>query len=428
MELNEQASELNHRIIKSNKHVFEMLSDKGRAIYFPKAGILAQTAEAKGTKLNATIGIAVEDDGTPMRLKAIAENVNLNPGDVFAYAPSYGRQELREKWREMIYRKNPSLSGKDISIPVVSLALTHGLSTAGYLFAEKGDKVIVPDLYWENYSLIFENTYGAKLDTFGLFRDGRLNTEGFRKKLMEKGKKKIVLLNFPNNPCGYTPTVQEAREIVSALVESAESSNIVAIIDDAYLGLIYREGIFRESIFGYLADMHKRILAVKIDGISKEDYAWGLRVGFITFGIKNGARDIYSALEEKAAGAIRATISNAPNLSQSIVLKAYGQADYEKQKKEKYIVLKSRFDEVVKVLAKNPRYKKNFEALPFNSGYFMCIRVKNKNADAIRRMLIEKYDTGVISDKGVIRIAFSAVRKGSIAKLFENIYDACNGA
>ncbi len=428
MKINGQASELNGRIRQSSKAAFEMLSEKGRAIYFPKAGILAQSAEAKGTKLNATIGIAVEDGGAPMRLNAIAENINLRPDDVFTYASSYGKQQLREKWKEMICRKNPSLKGKSISLPVVSLALTHGLSTAGYLFAGKGDRIIVPDLYWENYNLIFENTYGARLETFEFFRNGGFNIEGFRKKLAAKGKKKIVLLNFPNNPCGYTPTEHEIKSIISALAECARSSNVAAIIDDAYLGLVYKEGVFKESVFGCLAGLHERILAVKIDGISKEDYAWGLRVGFVTFGIKDGSQGLYSALEAKAAGAIRATISNAPHLSQSLALKAYCHPDYENQKREKYLILKSRFDEIVRALEKNPSYKKRFEALPFNSGYFMCIKLKNRNADAVRKRLIEKYSTGVIADKGIIRIAFSAVRKEAIPKLLENIYNACSEA
>ncbi|MBI2660996.1 aminotransferase class I/II-fold pyridoxal phosphate-dependent enzyme [Candidatus Woesearchaeota archaeon] len=424
MKQDNQAEELNGRIKKCNKGVFGMLSSRGRGIYFPKAGILAQSQEAKGTRLNATIGIAVEDDSTPMRLNSIAKNIKLSPNDAFSYAPSFGRPEFRQRWKEMLYKKNPSLDGRKISAPVASCGLTHGLSVAGYLFAEESDSIILPSLYWENYGLIFENTYGAKLDAFECFENEKLNIEGLGKKLAGKGKKKIVLLNFPNNPCGYTPTVQEVKEIAIVLKAAAKNSRIVTIIDDAYLGLVYREGIFRESIFSCLAGLDENVLAVKIDGISKEDYAWGLRIGFITFGIRNGSEELYSALESKAAGAVRAVISNAQNISQSLVLKAYQSKDYERQKAEKYQILKSRFDEVVKVLDKNPNFKEEFEALPFNSGYFMCIKTR-KSADAVRKKLIAEYSTGVIADKGIIRIAFSSLRKDSIAGLFENIYNAC---
>lgn len=419
-----QAEELNKVIKKASPHVFNLLSRRGREIYFPKAGILTQSAEAKSSKINATIGIAVDDNGKPLCLNSIAENVNLLPQDVFNYSPSYGRAGLRQKWKEMLYAKNSLLKGKKISTPVVCNALTHGLSIAAYLFADENDSIIVPDLFWENYTLIFGNTYGARLEAFEFFKKNKFNLDGLRKKLNENGKKKILLLNFPNNPAGYTPTEKEAYAIADIIRKAAENSEIVVIIDDAYLGLVYKEGIFKESIFELFADMHEKILAVKIDGISKEDYAWGLRVGFITFAAKNCSESVYSSLESKAAGAVRATISNAPNISQSLALKAYNSKSYAAEKKKNFQLLKSRFEEVEKVLANNLEYKKHFAALPFNSGYFMCIKVKG-DTDKIRRLLIEKYSTGVISSNSIMRIAFSSVKKDIIPKLFENIYNAC---
>src|SRR3989338_8880889 len=150
MELNPQAIELNNAINAANTNVNEMLSEKGKAIFFPKKGILGQGAEAKGKKINATIGIALEEDGSPMRLKSISKRVKLEPGDVFPYAPSFGKKELRDKWKEMLYKKNPGLLGKELSLPIVTNALTHGLSMVGYMFIDAGDKVILPDQYWGN--------------------------------------------------------------------------------------------------------------------------------------------------------------------------------------------------------------------------------------------------------------------------------------
>ena len=89
---------------------------KEKNIFFPKKGILGQTAEAKGTKINATIGAAIEDDGTPMRLESIASKIDLDPSLSFPYAPSFGRPDLRAKWKEMIYEKNPALKNKRIKL------------------------------------------------------------------------------------------------------------------------------------------------------------------------------------------------------------------------------------------------------------------------------------------------------------------------
>ena len=347
--LDVQADELNEMLKQENSSVLDMLSDRGKGIFFPKKGIVAQSAEAKGKNLNATAGIAHEEDESPMRLSPIADKVLLKPTDVFPYASSYGVKELRDKWRQLIYKKNPFLRS-EISVPVVTAALTHGLTLAGYLFVNPGDKILIHDKFWENYSLIFENAYGAVIETFNTFKADGFDVESFRKKMIEPGKK-IVLLNFPNNPTGYTPTLEEAIEIIKAIKDSAEMGNkVVAIIDDAYFGLVYEKGIITESLFSMLSNLDENVLAVKIDGSTKEDYVWGLRVGFITFGIKNGSKALYTVLEEKSAGAVRGTISNVSNLSQNLVLNAYSSPDYESEKLEKKNLLSSRYHKVKEVL------------------------------------------------------------------------------
>lgn len=426
MKLNPQAEKLNETIKKTSIITFNLLSEKGKAIFFPAKGILAQSADAKGKKIDATIGAAIEDDGSPMRLKSIEKEVNINPKLIFPYAPSFGRPDLRKRWKEMIYEKNPSLKA-EISLPITTNALTHGLSILGYLFIDEGDKIISPHLFWGNYKLIFINGYGAQLDTFPTFKESKFNLEGLKEKLNNEGERKIVLLNFPNNPTGYTPTVAEVKEIVESIKKAAESGKkILVICDDAYFGLVYEEGIEKNSIFSQLADIHENILAVKIDGATKEDYVWGFRVGFITYGIKNNTEELYKALESKTAGAIRGNISNACNLSQSLVLHAFTSSTYQNEKKEKYELLKSRYDEVVKVL-KDKKYEEVFTALPYNSGYFMCIELRESiDAEKIRQILLNKYDTGIIAMPPIIRIAFSAVAKENIEELFENIYKACN--
>jgi len=423
---NPQAEELNKTIEENNPVILELLSEKGKAIFFPKKGILSQSADAKGKNINATIGIALEEDSTPMRLKSIADNIPLNPKDAFPYAPSFGKPELREEWKKLILKKNPSLAGKEISLPIVTNALTHGLSILGYLFINPGEKIISPDLYWGNYNLMLKNAYNAEFTTFETFKDNNFNTEGFKKTLSEGTGKIIILLNFPNNPSGYTLTEEEANSIVQSIKESAESGNkLLVLIDDAYFGLVYKEGIAKESIFAQLADIHENILAVKVDGATKEDYVWGLRVGFLTFGIKNSKKETYAALEAKASGAIRGNISNVPHLSQSLVLKAFTSPSYQEEKKEKYNLLKKRFETVEKTLTEHKEYSDYFEALPFNSGYFMCIKLKTLDGEKVRQTLLEKYSTGVIALGNLLRIAFSSTPTDKIEELFRNIYGAC---
>ena len=421
-----QAINLNETIQKLNKNVLDLLSDRGKNIFFPKLGILSQSAQAKGKNINATIGEAIEDNGFSMHLSEFDNLIKLPLASVYPYAPSFGKKELRDCWKEFIYQKNPSLGATQISCPIVTCGITHGISISSYLFVDEGDTVVIPDLFWENYSLIFENAYKGKVVTFPFFKDGGFNVDGFTETLDNIKGKIVLLLNFPNNPTGYTPLISEINLIVDAIQKQADhGKNVVALIDDAYFGLVYENNVYTESIFTQLCNLSERVLAVKLDGSTKEDYVWGFRVGFMSFGIKNGTPELYDALENKTAGAVRGNISNVSHLSQSLLYNAYFSAEYTADKVAKFATLKSRYRSIIQALA-DQKYLDYFTALPFNSGYFMCVELKDQlNAEAIRKILLDKYSTGVIVFGNLIRIAYSAVPQSKIPELVENIYLAC---
>lgn len=408
--------------------VLRMLSAKGRGAYFPSRGILGQSAEARGAEINATIGIALADDGSPMHLPGLQKVIDIEPRDAFPYAPSYGKPALRDEWRALMEQKNPSLQGLSTSRPVVTNALTHGLAVAGTMFLDPGDVVLMPDRFWGNYRLVFEHGCGGRIETYPTFDGAGYNVAALRAALDAAGPgKRIVSLNFPNNPTGYTCTFEEAAEIRDVLVEAAEAgADIVALIDDAYFGLVYEDGILTESIFAMLADAHPGILAVKIDGATKEDFAWGYRVGFLTYAFKGSTPDGLKALEDKTAGIVRGSISNAAHLSQSMLLAAYQSPDYPTWKSDAFQVLEARYQTVRRVLAEHPEYGSRFTALPFNSGYFLCVRPTGADVEpeAVRRRLLEQYGTGLIATGDVLRIAFSSTPDADIPKLFANLAQA----
>jgi aspartate/methionine/tyrosine aminotransferase len=428
--LNPQAEELNQILQRDTPAVYGLLSDKGKSAYFPKKGIIKQSAEAKGKAINATIGMAMEDDGSPMRLPVIAEKLNMNPAEAFTYASSYGKPELRKVWQSLIYKKNPSLTGR-ISMPITTNALTHALSIAGFLFVNPGDKILVTDKFWGNYRLIFEIGHGGIIETFNTFTGDGFDVPALQSALNTGTGKQILALNFPNNPAGYTPTESESEQITAVLLKSATKGNrLLVLIDDAYFGLVFKKGVFKESIFSKLAHLHENILAVKVDGATKEDYVWGFRVGFLTYACKGITEAACSALEEKTGGAVRGNISNASHLGQSLVLAAINAPEYETEKKSKYDLMKSRFDKVQEVLSQNSeKYSPYFRSLPHNSGYFMCVQLNDTlDAESIRQTLLNKYDTGLIAVGNMLRIAYSAVPADRIPVIFENMYQACREA
>ena len=401
------------------------LSDVGKRMYFPYGGILGQGAEAKKCAVNATIGMAFEEDGTPLVMKCFSENTKL-PKTAFLYASSFGVMALREKWRELQIKKNPSLRNKTFSCPVVTSALTHGLRMAAELFTGPGDTVVVPDLYWDNYSLVFEEARGAKLATFPMFTArGKFDADAMKAVLMGRGKKKVLILNFPNNPTGYTATNEDAKRIVAAVKAAAKAGKkVVVILDDAYFGLVYESGVHFESLFAEFSDLHENVLAVKLDGTTKEDYVWGIRVGFATFAFKGATPEQLKALEAKAAGNVRSSVSNISSIGQHLSVMAYADARYDEQKREKYEVLRRRYDVIRRILAEHPEYAKRFQVMPFNSGYFMCVKPIGVDPEKVRRQLIAKYSTGTIVLSGLIRIAFSAVPAEKLPEVFANVANA----
>lgn len=425
--MNPLAQQLNTTIERENAHVYAMLSSLGRAVFFPKEGILSQSAEAKAkaTKYNATIGIATEG-GAPMHLKIIQDTLSAyNPKDIYEYAPPAGKPELRSAWREKMLKENPSIEGKQYGNPVVTNALTHGLSIVADLFADAGDAVVIPDKNWENYELTFGVRRGAAIIEYPLYNEAnRFNSAGLREALLaQKGKgKAIVVLNFPNNPTGYTPGVQEGEEIVAAIRDAAEAGvNVVAVTDDAYFGLFFEDSM-HESLFGKLADLHPRVLAVKIDGATKEEFVWGFRVGFITFAAQSEA--MLGALEQKTLGIIRATISSGPHPSQTFVLRALHSPEFETQKAEKASIMKGRANRV-KELLDSGRYGNTWSYYPFNSGYFMCLKLRDVDADTVRQRLLNEYGVGTIAlGQTDLRVAFSCIEEVDLEDLFDTIHKA----
>jgi len=428
--MNKTAGELNQKL--KGSPAWELLSDFGKRIYFPK-GIISQSAEAKkaAKTANGTIGMAFHHK-KPIMLSALRRLLpQLEAEEVVTYTPTEGILKLRELWQAELLKKNPSLAAaapESITLPVVVPGISAGISGIGELFFDSGDTLIVSDPCWDNYTLIFEERRGAKLKGVHFLEpesgaDGALNIENIKKAVRDEAKKGAVriLLNFPNNPAGYSPVKSEVDALCAILFEAAEGgANVLVICDDAYFGLFYEENIFKESVFTRFCSLHKRILAVKADGPTKEDYVWGLRTAFLTFGglSLNGVTG--AALVEKLKGVIRSSVSCSSTISQNLILQLYNCEESKREKEDFFGVLKRKYEAVKNFVRANK--SKNLQPLPFNSGYFMSFYYTG-DADALRQKLLEREGIGVISISGrYIRIAFSSLGEADIAPVIQKIY------
>jgi aspartate/methionine/tyrosine aminotransferase len=428
--MNPLAEQLNQTIKAAAPHVYDMLSDVGKRLFFPK-GILSQGAEAKekAYAINATIGIAKEA-GRTMRFDSVMAAINnIRPSQSLTYAPSFGIPALRKQWQVQLFEKNPSLAGKTLSLPVVTCGITHGIATFADVWTSPGDVIILPEMMWGNYSMIFSVRKDARIRHYELFTaDGGFNLGAFEQAVRQEAsdnRKITVVLNFPQNPSGYTVTEREADAIVRILTDTAAAGTyVIAVTDDAYFGLFYEPQTLKESIFARLCGAHPGILAVKLDGATKENFVWGLRVGFMTYGgtFNGDPAPLFDALERKTAGCLRGTISNASHLSQTILLNSLQDKKHHAEKIEKFNILMARAKRV-KAISKRSIYAPAWEVYPFNSGYFMCLRLKTVDAETLRLHLLDRYGVGLIAlGESNLRVAFSCIEEDDVENLFDTIF------
>jgi len=403
-----------------------LLSDLGRRMYFPR-GIVAQSAEARkhARRANATIGMALRE-GKPVFLPTIRAFIpELDPEEIFPYAPTQGVEKLREAWKKEIIDKNPDIGTTPFSLPLVVPGLTAGIAILADLFAGPGDALVIPDLYWDNYPLIFETRREAEIRTFPFYsRNGGFNTNGLETALRAAASKKkvILLLNFPNNPTGYSLTKNEAAAVVQIIEDIAESgTRFLVITDDAYFGLFYEPEIYTQSLFARLCGLHENVLAAKVDGSTKEDLTWGFRTAFISLGAKGLVKEHYDALISKLMGAVRSTVSNSSVLAQSLILRAIASPTRQKEKEEAAALLRERYRKVKSIVA--DRESKAIQPFPFNSGYFMSFRLARGDAEKLRTVLLMEEGIGTIAvNERCLRVAFSQLDQGKLEEVFDLIY------
>ena len=422
--INPLAQELNDAL--KGTTAGQLLSDVGTRLYFPK-GIIAQSGEAKklGKVANGTIGTTVVE-GKPVMLPSIHKFApDLTAAELVAYAPTAGNPEFREIWKKELIKKNPRLEGKAISTPVVVPGLTAGISYLSDLFLDENHSLIAADPSWDNYVLIASARRNADFVQFKMFKDGKFNIDGLEETLKEEAKKGSVrvLLNFPQNPSGYSPTRDEAQRLVSIMKNLAENGTKVMVwCDDAYFGLNYEDDIEPQSLFAYLCDLHENVLAAKIDGPTKEGFAWGARTGFITFGCKGMTEAQYDALVKKLMAAIRSSVSCASTPAQTLIRKGYETGKLDEEKKEFRKILERRYALVRKFI--NEHTSSAIEPLPFNSGYFMSFDTKKINAEELRVKLLNEKGIGTIQiDSRTLRVAFSSLDENKIEVVYQAIYD-----
>lgn len=424
------------------------LSFLGRNIYLPQGIFYWSGRAAKEAQVNGTIGIAQNDDGVISHLplaekwagQAILEHVPK--GKIFGYAPIPGVLSLRQKWLAKISGEHPNCE-KFATMPIVTNGITHGLALASRLFLDVGQTLVTADKSWENYEHIFTGVQGLKVATFSLFD----NNSGFNirdcinicRKTADVQGKVILLLNFPHNQTGFTPSASEAKQLGSELHKlCSEIPRVpfVVLLDDAYEGYVYDDAGVKKSILSEIFAQLPNLTVVKMDGISKALLAYGYRIAFLTFflNLPDGKsfseevlKTVCEEIDSKVGGLIRGEISQVNHHGQILADALMDEYDEVlRQRDDVILMLKKRWEVAIKTIkecyTKYGKEKLIFD--PCNSGFF-CYANLAKGIDPVMvaERLIKEKGVGVVPSTQGLRIAFCGVPQNKIEHMIRSIFE-----
>jgi DNA-binding transcriptional MocR family regulator len=94
--------------------------------------------------------------------------------------------------------------------------------------------------------------------------------------------------------------------------------------------------------------------------------------------------------------------------------------NYTKEIEQKYSILESRVAKVKEIVYRD-EYKPYWDVYPFNSGYFMCLRIKDIPGETVRKHALFRYGLGTIAFDQDLRIAFSCISEENLEKVFQII-------
>jgi aspartate aminotransferase len=207
---------------------------------------------------------------TPEQVKAAA-CASIARGETF-YAPNAGIAELREalaRYQNEIYGSAHASN----EIVVVNSGIT-GLNIALQLCLQAGDEVVVVEPVWPNIFLV-PTLFGASVRCFPLERiGGRYVLDIDRLFAGTTSQTRVLIVNSPNNPTGWTLSDTE----VAHIVELASKRGIWIVSDEVYSRLTHFS-LAAPSFLPYIENYERLIV---LNSFSKAWAMTGWRLGWLT--------------------------------------------------------------------------------------------------------------------------------------------------
>lgn len=243
-----------------------------RAQDVPASETIAVTARAQELKAKGVdvigFGAGEPDFDTPDYIKEAAIKA-LKAGKT-KYTPAPGIVELRAAIAQKLEKENGLKYSPDQII--VNLGGKHSVYEAMQAVLDPGDEVILPAPYWVTYPQTIKLA-GATARIIQTDKSNSYKITPTQLKEAITKKTAMLVLNYPNNPGGFTYTPQELKAIARVL----EGTNVMVLSDEIYEKLVYGDTKF-VSFASLSEDAYNRTLT--LNGFSKAFSMTGWRLGY----------------------------------------------------------------------------------------------------------------------------------------------------
>tara|TARA_R110000850_G_scaffold30231_18_gene83406 strand:+ start:1546 stop:2712 length:1167 start_codon:yes stop_codon:yes gene_type:complete len=216
----------------------------------------------------ASFGAGEPDLDTPQHIKDAAIQA-LQDGKT-KYTAATGITELKEAIVEK-FRTENNLD-YDVSQISVNCGAKHSCYNAILACCDPEDEVVIPAPYWTSYPEMVRLAGAEPYIVETTAANGwKMTPEQFEDSI--SGRTRMVIINSPGNPTGAVYTEEE----LAALVEVAESEDIIILSDEIYEKLIYND---KKHVSTASVSEAAKNLTVTINGFSKVYAMTGWRLGY----------------------------------------------------------------------------------------------------------------------------------------------------
>jgi len=389
------------------------------------SNILTIAAEAREAKkinpsvIDGTIGTLYGEDGKMLEFPSIKKIIDsLSYAEKFGYASTAGTAKFKEGIARWALMQTYDDVTKDFYYGVIPTPGGSGaIGNTIDNYANEGDSILVPNICWGPYNAM-ANERGCSVKNYELFKDGKFNTEDFKKDALELAEKQgrvLAIINDPcQNPTGYALEDKDWDEIIDCINEISKDKTFVLLYDMAYIDYSHKGLYESREIFKKFKQFNENVMVVLAFSGSKTFSLYGLRIGAQMALTKDKEEiELFNNANEFSA---RATWSNAAKMGVSLVEKLMFNDAIKNEFMKELEGASNLLLDRSKLFLKEAK-ECNLDCYTYKSGFFITIPC---NGEKVFDRLKEK-GIFVVPLKQGIRISLSALSKKEITNLASKI-------